>query len=112
MLAAEVVALRAEMARMRAAAAEPVADAAASFAAARLAREAAAESMRLRCEVERLRSVNQALIECPLCMEVERPRDTALPCGHAYCAACVAGLVVRQCPECRKEFGHTTRLFL
>jgi len=123
---AEVAALRAEIARLRVAAAEP---ADASAGAAVLATENAA----LRAEMARMRAAAAAEAAsncCPICMEEERPRNTALPCGHTYCAPCVAGLPTvlaaansgggqatagcdrRECPTCRLPFSHTTRLFL
>ena len=109
----------------RAAAAGPAAPAPADAA---VVAEMAAELARLRLEVSQLRSENSSLAaarECPLCME--RPRDAALPCGHAYCAACVGGLPAGAqaadsggrgqrraacCPDCRRPFSVVTRLFL
>ena len=118
-LAAQIEAMRAQMETMRAevsqlrtaAAAQRPAQAVAAASAA-----AAAESAALRLEVERLRRLvvaAPAQRECPLCMEEERPRDTALvPCGHTYCAPCVAALPGRECPDCRTPFGRTIRVFL
>ena len=77
----------------------------------------------LRAELEQARRQQQQqqadrAWECPVCMG-ERV-DTALPCGHLLCSACVVKLrearpkTCRKCPICRRTFGTKApvRLFM
>lgn len=40
-------------------------------------------------------------IQCSVCLDIQVHSRTCSPCGHSFCASCVAKL--DQCPQCRKE---------
>lgn len=49
--------------------------------------------------------------ECSICYENEI--NTVLDeCGHGFCSSCTNNLVNKLCPNCRKEFKRTIRIFL
>lgn len=45
---------------------------------------------------------------CEICCE--RPRNTALTCGHQFCYEC--SNKVNNCPVCRKFIQHRIQLYL
>ena len=72
------------------------------------------ENERQRLEMERLQEERL----CGVCMEA--PRDSCLhPCGHTFCACCIARLqqaAQRErcpplCPACRVAFVSASRIF-
>ena len=69
---------------------------------------------RLRETTEKVES-HENCINCPICMDTKK--DTVIPCGHAFCNACITGYKadwVRSrvrtpfnCPVCRRSYGTT-----
>lgn len=49
-------------------------------------------------------------ITCSIC--VAKLVSQVLPCGHVYCAGCVAQLQPRCCPQCRQPFTETRQMYL
>jgi len=47
--------------------------------------------------------------DCSICTEHEADR-VLLPCGHIICATCIASLLNRVCPFCRRPFTAVQRL--
>jgi hypothetical protein len=51
---------------------------------------------------------NELDMECPICMEQftpERNIPKLLPCTHDVCDQCIASLLSKRCPVCRKSFN-------
>ncbi len=46
---------------------------------------------------------------CPVCMRDDRRKDTALGCGHVFCAACAAAL--QTCALCRAPIALRVHLY-
>jgi hypothetical protein len=63
----------------------------------------------VQAQLRALRYEDSQRAACPVCLHDERAKDTALNCGHVFCAQCAA--VLRCCALCRADITLRVHLY-